>query len=188
MIVCVTVVPLLVLSVLSLREPVLAPRGLLIFTPFLLLLIARGLARLGSRTAVHAAVVSAVVILFALSALQYRSVRFSPRDYEALANVMKPLIQEDDLIVIRNTWWAEPMVYYLRPEQYNIRLPRHLLLPPAPSLTNTVRSRRIWVVAFGNGNVELLQRRVSAVARLLRGYERSKQLTVYGGTAILFQR
>jgi mannosyltransferase len=111
-------VPVAILLLVSLRVPSVAARSLLVVSPFALLLVARGLAALLPHPAVRTAGIALLLLASAVSIRQYSSAGVGSYDYQSLATAMHPLLRSQDVILINDAWWTQPMHYYLPPDRY----------------------------------------------------------------------
>lgn len=112
-------VPPLVFYVLSQKMSVLAPRAFLPFTPFLLLLVAAGMAALLQVRWIAIPVSLGVVALFATSSVYFHNLPHSPRDYKLIARVIAREEQSGDVIFVRPRHWQDtPLFYYLPRAHY----------------------------------------------------------------------
>jgi len=146
-----TVVPLFVLVVLSHFEPSVAPRTLLFLTPFALWLVARGLARLLPRAVPRASVTALLLLACGVSAYQYTRPGYERWDYQALAEAMEPMLAKDDVILIPDVWYAQPMHYYFPPDLHRTGdFGEHFAAGPGD---------RIWVVILDGGDEKAWEER-----------------------------
>lgn len=102
----------------SLWQPISVSRAMIVFTPYLLILLAAGLARLRPRRRVFAAAALVVSALFAagFSHTAYRP--HSPRDYKAIARAVTERLGRDDVVFFRRHQWMDtPVTYYLPHER-----------------------------------------------------------------------
>jgi hypothetical protein len=160
---------------MSLKLSVLAPRAFLLFTPFLLILIAAGLAALRSMRVVQALAL-AVVGAITLAGCVYGFDRpHSPRDYKRIAAILAVSARPEDAIMIRSHNWADsPLSYYIhRPYITEQQLPQ--LAPNYPS--------RVWMVPW-RGDPRPAGFRNLAEA----GYIRTENFPVLGGELTLYER
>jgi hypothetical protein len=175
-------VPVAALLLISLRVPSVAARSLLFVAPFALLLVARGLAALLPHPAVRAAGIALLLLASGVSIRQYTSGGASEHDYQSLATAMRPLLQSQDVILINDAWWTQPMHYYLPPDRFrtgdfDVHL-RGLRAGAGP------RPGRVWVVIFDEKDVKASR----GLSPHLRGYREAKRVVASGATAVLLER
>lgn len=177
-----TLVPVAVLLLLSLRVPSVAARSLLFVAPFALLLVARGLAALLPHPAVRAAGIALLLVAGGVSIRQYTSAGESRYDYQSLAAAMRPLLQSQDVILINDAWWTQPMHYYLPPDRFRTGdFDVHLRGLRAGA---GARPGRVWVVIFDEKDAKAFQ----GLVPHLRGYREAKRVGASGATALLLER
>ena len=112
------ILPMILMTVVSMLRGVLVARGTVVFLPFLLLLVAQGLTTLilGDRwwrRALGSLALGAVVALFVISILRVRQAIGSPRDYASVGRELSQVVRPGDLILVRNDYVLPPMFYYL---------------------------------------------------------------------------
>ena len=143
------VVPMGTVLALSLVVlPFQATRHLMIFTPYVLLVLADGmeaLARRRSRAAAAVVVAALLVVLVPMhvaSVAYHRACLTSPRDYRGMAAQWLPALAPDDLILVREDWRTTPIFYYVDGA-------RHRYV--GSGYADAIRSAappRVWVVGF----------------------------------------
>ena len=114
-------VPVLLIAALSQLVPFFAPRAMLLFTPFLLILLAYGISFVTTEKR-KASVVAAGVLLVLLGIDHAASVRSSlsfpgPADYKTAALGLLDELEESDWIFLRRHWVTTPIFYYLQGEE-----------------------------------------------------------------------
>lgn len=157
---------------------VLAPRAFLLFTPYLLLLIAAGLWRLRPRKALllpAGAGLAAVVVAGLTHAIDRPH---TPRDYKQLAAAIHDAAQPGDLILIRRKSWADtPILYYLDPSE--------VIATKDASWIGSSAPERVWVVRW-NDDYELSE--ADYLTTVTPGYESAGGVSARRGRAILMTR
>ena len=114
-------VPVFLIAALSQLVPFFAPRAMLLFTPFLLILLAYGVSFVTTEKR-KASVVGAGVLLVLLGIAHTASVRSSlsfpgPADYKTAALGLLDELEESDWIFLRRHWATTPIFYYLKGEE-----------------------------------------------------------------------
>lgn len=110
------IVPAVLMIAVSVVRGVYVARGTVVFLPFLLLLVARGIAWLCERRSARARLAGAAAAV-AVIALHLASLPFayraegSPRDYRGLARELERRAGPDDLILVRNDYMHQPLLY-----------------------------------------------------------------------------
>lgn len=142
-----TVLPFLLLTLIHLKKPVLTPYALISLTPFFILIASRGLFGLGRTLQYLAGTGILAVCVYSV----YQSTHIeNPRNYAALANALKPEIQDGDLLLVDDKWYLTPVIYYFPPSVYELRptiaLSRENLLDPANDSNSGYT--RFWLVDY----------------------------------------
>lgn len=119
---------LAITSVATLVKPMVTLRGMQLFAPFVLLLIAEGLGR-------KVWLVAALVPLcwFSVRGLTGRQV--DPVDFRAFSREVQPHLAPGDTVLWRRGWDSTPMLYYPRPDKVRYS-------------TACVESERLWEFRF----------------------------------------
>jgi len=170
--------PFVMLEALSLVTPLLNQRGLLVTTPYFLLLLAVGLVSLG-RKAWIAVLLPVLVLTCAASLASFSQMTADPADYAQLAREVKAEIQASDLLFIKKEWDTTPILYYFNDDQYHLvgRHPVDYALACAQNPT-----ARVWVLLPHDTKGSY------AMQRALSDYQPLRVVTALHGKAILFQR
>lgn len=107
------VVPFAVLTVVSRLKPIFNARGMLLVSPYLLLVLAWGIARL-SRSRVAAVALLVVMSISVYSGTGgYRHMSAGRANYRAFAAAVAPHVDKADLVFIQPSWYSTPVFYYL---------------------------------------------------------------------------
>jgi hypothetical protein len=172
------VVAPLALFVASIRVSVAAPRAFLIFVPFMLVLCAAGLGAVARRPAARVPAFAALSTLFLAGALYARDMPSTPRDYQGIADAMRPLMTSDDMVFVRKRNWADtPLFYHLKDVDY-VAEDWAAALAAAPH-------RRVWLVTWPDEGIPVVD---DARRRALAGYRRTLVLERRRASAELFER
>jgi len=139
---------LILVAIHLMREPVVVGRGLVILAPFVALLMARGAFALRAGRA-RVAAMAVLLLLSAVSAGESYARVNSPRDYQGLAEQIRPQVRPDDVIVVENGWWTTPVHYYFPPDRFRV-IQANSLTAPLPE--------RVWIVMLRQDVVERTQR------------------------------
>jgi len=177
-----TLLPLAILLAGSLLVPSVAARSLLFITPFALWLVARGLFAWLPKPALRNAAMAVLFAVGLVSVHQYSTPWESDHDYQGLAAAIQGDWSPDDLILIHDAWWSQPMHYYLPPSRYRTGD----FGPHSGGLlqAGAERPERLWVVIFGNRDVEAFE----ALRPKLGDYRERKRVDANAGYAVLLQR
>jgi hypothetical protein len=107
-------VPTLVIFAVSFKLTLTAPRAFAIFVPYLLVVIAAGVAGVSRRRAAAGVVAVSLAAMFGASTVMLRNTPISLRDYQGLAEVLNPSLGPGDVIFCRGPFWSHtPMFYYV---------------------------------------------------------------------------
>jgi 4-amino-4-deoxy-L-arabinose transferase-like glycosyltransferase len=107
------VLPFAVLVAVSQFKPIFNARGMLLVSPYLILVLTWGIVRL-SRSRVAAVVLFVVLGVAAYSGSEgYRHMSAGRANYRAFATALAPQIDKADLLFIHPSWYSTPTFYYL---------------------------------------------------------------------------
>lgn len=107
------VVPFAVLVAVSQFKPIFNARGMLLVSPYLLLVLAWGIVQLSRFR------VAAVVLLIVLGvgvyngSKGYQHMSAGRANYQAFATALAPHIDKADLVFVHPSWYSTPIFYYL---------------------------------------------------------------------------
>jgi 4-amino-4-deoxy-L-arabinose transferase-like glycosyltransferase len=176
------IVPFALTAAVSKVTPLMASRHLLIFVPYILLVMVGGvlwllgpmdrwLPRVGLVTfLVGATVVHSASIGYNLHRHQ------SPHDYHGLADQWKPQVQTSDVILVPDHFRTTPLFYYMKPSDYAF---------VGRNYSTEVRKRnpaRIWVLRIAGPP------RTPAMEEAVAGYEHSAEVRAENIGAELYVR
>jgi Dolichyl-phosphate-mannose-protein mannosyltransferase len=138
------VVPFLSLAVICIFKPIFNARGLTLFAPYLLLVLAWGIVRV-SRHRI-AAILLVIILGFASyeSWKGYSQLMLATSDYKTFAKLVAPQIETTDLVFVDHDWYATPIFYYL-----NTNWDRYVGKDFSRARQQNPRAR-IWVLVFEN--------------------------------------
>ena len=127
-------------------KPLLAQRAMLVFVPYLLLVVAAGVRQLCQWKVVAAPLMVALAGFFAWSIWHFHKMPTTPRDYAGIAQQLRGHLAPNDVIFASRAWYATPLFYYVDPSRlvgrnYSTVLAEH---PKA----------RVWVIAYRKTPVE----------------------------------
>ena len=162
------IVPVSVVAGISFFKPMFVQRGTLVFAPFLLIVLASGLASLIRRDRRWVAIALILVTIHGFSILHFKSKPSDP-DYKGLAEQWGPQIEDSDLIFVhgrghRADWRVAPIFYYLNARRY------HFVGHEFASEIHSHPDSRVWVLSFPSIPTE--QEAVDALA----SYKLSKRI------------
>jgi hypothetical protein len=110
--------PAAMIAVLSLFSPLFIARALLLYVPFFLIVLSKGLVFLVRRKSVWVALVVIVLGVHGFGVVHWKHRLHSARDYKALAEQWIPKIEESDLIFVRRHWAITPIFYYVSADRF----------------------------------------------------------------------
>ena len=179
LVVSLALLPLLVISVLSQLVPFFASRAMLLFTPFLLIVLASGVSYFRRRRN-RPSIAAFALLLVLLAPVHYSSVIFSfsragPADYKSLAADWLPRLRESDLIFLRRHWSTTPIFYYMRGRQY-----RFIAKNYSREISGNSQAR-VWVLSLqGVPPPKEMQRALAGLRRLDRIAAKGLAVELYG--------
>jgi len=171
-----TVVPLTMILVASIAVSMLASRGALLYTPYLIVMAGRGLVSFVRWNPRWLVLGGAVGIAHVLSVIHTRDLPMNPRDYRALSRELAARVKEPDLIfILGNNWQTTPIFYYLSADRY------HFVGKDFSRAISTHPESRVWVVTWSNNET------LSDMSDALTGYRPTEEIAVLGAHAVLHE-
>jgi len=113
------ILPVTAILVMSLFVPLFAPRTILLFTPYLLIVLSKGLASLIQQNKIWIVLVLVLAVNYSMSILHFKDRLKHSVDYKDLADQWIPNIERTDLIFVQRHWKTTPIFYYLKSDRYN---------------------------------------------------------------------
>ena len=170
--------PVGLVAAVSVFSPMLVQRGLLIFAPYLLIILATGLLDVMRRDRRWVALALMLAAVHGVSILHYKSRPPSP-DYKGLAARWAPEIEATDLIFVHGRghpkdWAVAPIYYYLNARRY-----RYV----GKNFVEAVRDNpgsRVWVMSLPRIATE------REVGDALAGFTRRERIEATGLSAELY--
>ena len=120
LIVMLALLPLVPLAVTGLHKPVYNERGALLLTPYLLFVIAAGITTLAQSWWTASCIGVILIGLHTASINSYRTFTTDPADYHKLELALSSRVQQGDMIFLRKSWSATPILYYLPEDKYQL--------------------------------------------------------------------
>lgn len=139
------IMPVIILAGISLSIPFLASRHMLLFTPYLLIVLSGGVVSI-SHKARRFFPVLFVIFALLLAVTHYSSIVYSkhrpgsPTDYKGLVEQWIPNIKGSDLIFVQRHWATTPIFYYLKEDLY------HFVGRDYSQEINRSPNSRVWVL------------------------------------------
>ncbi len=168
----------LILFAASFVASVLAARAFMVLAPYMLVLTAAGLVSLLPRRPIFAAAAAATAAIFAASIVFVSPRPNSPRDYQAIAEGVTPLMQEGDLVFVRHHDWSDtPLLYYLKSHE--------VISQNYASVIEDRQAERIWVFRWTDVDEAYP---LGEMKNALTGFEGMERARALRARAILYTR
>jgi len=140
------ILPAAMVALVSLITPIFVSSGVMLFAPYLTLVLSGGLVwlvRHERRAVTIAGVLLGIIIMgtHALSAVQSKRRLRHPSDYQGLAQRWQTRIHSSDLIFTHRHWALTPIFYYLGAGQY------HFVGGKYAEVAHQPTSERIWLLS-----------------------------------------
>jgi hypothetical protein len=155
---------------------IFAPRTALLYIPYLLLVVARGLVCLVQRDKRWLTLGLVVALAFGVSTMHFKQRLRHPTDYSGLAQQWIGQIAPSDLIFVKRHWVTTPIFYYLDFDRY------HFVGYDYGEMTRAFPVARVWVLSFQGIPSS------KAMDEALAGYARSARLEALRISAELYTR
>ncbi len=170
------VLPFLLLALISLFKPIFNARGLVVLTPYTLLVLAAGIVRLGRHPVVLTAILAVVTVAHLSGLRAYRSLTAGRADYQSFATQLAPQIQPTDLIFLYPEFYSTPLFFYLHSD-WDRAVARNY-----EAACHANPKARVWALWFDHYEPQL----PVAMQKSLVGYQVTQRLRAEGGQAILY--
>jgi hypothetical protein len=158
----------------SLFKPMMARRALLVFVPYVLIVVAAGARSLLARKILAAPLAAMLVTLFVASAWHYRLMPSSPRDYAGIAAAIDRSSKAEDVIFAPSRSWVfTPLFCYIGTSRF-VANDYSAFVANHPNV-------RVWVIAFEDG-------RLDWILGSLKGLVVTQEVQALGARAFLFER
>jgi 4-amino-4-deoxy-L-arabinose transferase-like glycosyltransferase len=171
------VVPIASILAVSPIVPLFASRGVLVYTPYLVVVASRGLVALVRRHRGWLVIGLVLSVVHALSAYEFSQRPIAPRDHRALAQELATRVQPSDLIFLRGKHWqTTPIFYYLKGDRFRfVGEDYSALIAKEPEA-------RVWAVTWEDNFMP------PDMIDALRDYGQGEKIDVRGAHAVLYQR
>lgn len=137
-------VPLLLLSAVSLVQPLLTSRSMLIFSPYLIVALCAGGVALARNRVIAGGLATAGLVAALASSRYYHAVP-EPNDYQGIARQMRAEFESQDLLfVLSPSWVTTPLFYHLGSDTTRL---------VTKDFAEALRQRpgaRVWMVLFSD--------------------------------------
>lgn len=169
------IVPVSLVFLVSVLQPIVVSRALLVFVPYLLVLIAAGVHSFSGRTVVFFPLIIALAGFLVATCLYFRAFPSSPIDYQTIATVINSQIEPGDVIVVpQRKWYFTPLFYYLDASRLIGGDYSQTISQLAPSRAWAVQMRETYLGP--------------EIASALRGYKIIRETSVKGDRVFLMIR
>jgi hypothetical protein len=171
------VLPVVLILAISLVIPLFAARGVLLYTPYFIIVLSKGLVALLRRSKFCLVLAAIVAVIHPLSVLHYQhSYHEHPTDYKSLAEQWLPMIEDTDFILVQPHWATTPIFYYLTEDRYR------LVGADYSEAIDQHPDSRVWVL-FLEGIPPSPE-----MAKVLEGCDQEKRVDALGIWAVLYHR
>jgi hypothetical protein len=170
------VLPFLLLGLISLFKPIFNARGLVVLTPYTLLVLAGGIVCLGRHPVVLTAILAVVTVAHFSGLRAYCNLTAGRADYQSFASQLAPQIQPTDLIFLYPEFYSTPLFFYLH-SNWNRAVARNY-----EAACHANPDARVWALWFDHYEPQL----PAAIQKSLVGYQVAQRLRAEGGQAILY--
>jgi uncharacterized membrane protein len=140
------IIPIAIVGIVSLAIPFLAPKGALLFTPYLFIVIAAGIRAIMQSKAGYVVIAFASVMLVTAHAASIRDAgaNTGPQDYAGMASTWRPLLMDGDIVFAKRDWATTGVFFYLDINRYRF-VGDHF-----DAVLERRRPARVWVVSRPN--------------------------------------
>jgi uncharacterized membrane protein len=171
------ITPIFIMAATAQIMPLFAARTALLFTPYLLILVAGGVAMLIRGHKHWLVLVPALALVHSASVVYNQDAKFEHHtDYKGLAEQLIPLIQPADLVFIQRDFMISPIFYYLPATQY------HFVASEYAQAVQQSPQARVWVLLPWD------QPEPDAMASALNGFENRTTVSALHIKAVLYAR
>jgi 4-amino-4-deoxy-L-arabinose transferase-like glycosyltransferase len=176
-------VPTSALLLLSFHSSVLNPRGLILFGSYLLIVAAAGAWVVGRHRVFSLPLVLVLFALHMASVLHWQGRPSEPRDYRALAELMKERMEPGDLLfAVPGEYAITPLYYYLADQEFAY------VTRDYADAVGTDAEARVWLVYFGSVEWGALRTTTDEMTRALEGFRLEAEVEALRARAELFVR
>jgi uncharacterized membrane protein len=115
------IVPTIIFALVTPVVVLFASRGIMLYTPYLLLLLSAGGLALIKRSRIWLPILLMMVMVLPVGSVLFRNSTLEhPTDYKGMAEKWIPELQDNDLIFVRKHWGTTPIFYYLDWNKYQV--------------------------------------------------------------------
>lgn len=170
------VIPFFLLALVSIFSPLFVSRTILLYTPYLIIILSIGMSSLIKRHKLWIALAAILVVFLFFSNAHFKKRLHHFADYKALSEKWIPKIEDTDLIFFQHHWRTSPIFYYLNARQYHFVQQNH------SSVIQANPNSRVWVFHVGDVFPQ------EAVEKSLAHYKHSLTIEALRTKAELFEK
>ncbi len=166
--------PFLMVSVGAIARPMVDRQALIMFIPYLLVLIAAGTREAARHRLLAAPLAIVLVLSFAASAWHFRGMPQSNRDYATLSKQISARMGKNDVVfVLPLKYYVTPFFYYMDPSR---------LVSEKYDKYSRKSHARIWIVLFED------EQPADNISNALAGLVLADRVDVLGAHGLLYER
>ena len=170
------IIPTLIIAVISFITPLFVARGMLLFVPYYIIILCRGIAALVQRHRGWVILLIILAVIHIMGVTHWQTRVHSPRNYKELYEKLTPKIKESDLIFVYRNWAMTPIFYYLKEDQYHLVGRNYLqALKENPNA-------RIWVLCLPGMPMK------EEIKDALKSYELQERVDAFNMWSLLYQK
>jgi 4-amino-4-deoxy-L-arabinose transferase-like glycosyltransferase len=170
------VLPIAGILGMSLLIPIFASNTVLLFVPYFLFVLSKGLAFLIRQNRRWIFLVLMLAVFHTFSVIHYKQVLHDPRDYEGLARQWTAVLEDSDLIFVQRSWINTPIFYYMSADRY------HFVGQGYVTAAKNNPGARIWFLSCGGLPPS------PAMLHALEGYEAILSVEARRAKAVMYKR
>lgn len=168
--------PFLLLAFISIFKPIFNARGLVPLAPYILLVLAAGIVRLGRNPVVLVAILVAVGAAHYSGLRAYRAMAAGRADYKSLAAALTPQIEPTDLVFLYPEFYSTPLFFYMNSNWGRVVARNY------EAACHANPHARVWALWFNHYEPGLS----SSMQQCLAKYHVARTIQAEGGKAMLY--
>ena len=168
--------PVIILAIVSIKNPLFIARGVLLFVPYLLIVLSRGLVSLIRRNSIWSTLIFILIIIHGFDVYHWQNRLHSPRDYKELYDKLETRIKEDDIVFVQPSWAITAMFYYLKSDRYKI------IGRDYSDAIEKGSGSRVWVLFLPKMPIS------QKLNNALRGFQPKEKVEAFNIWAVLYEK
>ncbi|MGC2112242.1 MAG: glycosyltransferase family 39 protein [Candidatus Korobacteraceae bacterium] len=172
------VAPFVALSLISLFKPIFNARGMLLLSPYLVLVLAAGIAYFDRQHFVVVILLAVIGAAHFAGFREYSRMSAGRADYKAFVAVLSPRVETEDVVFLNPEFYSTPLMFYMNSGWDRI-VGRNF-----DAVSHDKRNARIWALWFYNYEPELPK----SMEEALSSYHPVQTVEAPGGQATLYVR